>query len=135
MAERNNWKLSLNQINLSAVAFMLIVISGIGNMFSVNPQPRKGQTASDPVDLRESALVINSEALIKAGMSPMDHNVKMGKLINSPGDQGRLSYSEDTLAQESPDASNSDQQSVKEELSVSMYARIILNGLLPIRGC
>ena len=118
MAERNNWKLSLNQSNLSAVAFMLIVISGIGNMFSVNPQPRKGQTASDPVDLRESALVINSEAILKAGMSPLDHNVKMGKLINIPGDQGRLSYSEDTLAQESHDASNSDHQSSIEGLSV-----------------
>ncbi len=124
MDERNNGKLSLDQSNLLAIAFMLIVLTGIGNMFSVNPQPKKGQTASDPVDLRESALVINSEALIKAGMSPMDHNVKMGKLINSPGDQGRLSYSEDTLAQESPDASNSDQQSVKEELSVSNVSSI-----------
>ena len=124
MDERNNEKLSIKHKSLSVVAVMLIVFAGVGNMFSINPPLRTGQSASDPVDRVETPLVIYSGSMKTEVMSPWDQDVTIENVINSPIAQSGSSCPENISAQESPDSTNSSQESVKEELSVSNVSSI-----------
>ena len=124
MDERNNEKLSIKHRSLSVVAVMLIVFAGVGNMFSINPPLRTGQSASDPVDRVETPLVIYSGSMKTEVMSPWDQDVTIENVINSPIGKSGSSYPENTSAQEAPDSTNSFEDSGIEGLSVTNVSSI-----------
>jgi len=126
MDERNKEKLSIKHRNHSVVAVVLIVLVGVGNTFSINSQPGRSQSTSDPVDRWKSPMAKYSGAVKKMGMSPWDKDNTMGNMIDCPVDQSESSYPKNTPAQASPDALNSDHQS-GEGLSVTNVSSIYVS--------
>ncbi len=124
MDKRNIRKPGTEHRNHVIFALMLIFLFGAGNIFPVNPRFGNAQSMDDQVDRLKSSLLIYTGAIKNEGMPPRVQDNAMVNGKDSPIAQSGSSYAENISAQESPDSTNSSQESGKEGLSVTNVSSI-----------